>query len=441
MAAQATGGRVDQEFRTGRDGSAELYERAKRVIAGGVTHDIRFHEPFPIMVTHAKGSRKWDVDGNEYVDYTIGHGALLLGHAHPVPTEAVLEQIPLGTHHGASHEIEIAWAEQIVKLIPSAERVRFHSSGTEATQMAMRLARAHTGRDRIVKFDFHFHGWHDYATAGIDEPLDVPSSAGVPDATLSTVVSIPTDLELVREELAKGDVAAVIVEPTGGAFGSTSLAVSFSAGLRELCTEHDTVLIFDEVVTGFRVAAGGFQTLHGITPDMTTLAKIVAGGLPGAACTGKAEIMDRLQIKGDPSWDRGQRVAHPGTFNANPLSAAAGRAVLEHIADGAAHETANAAGAKIRAELQGVFDRHDIGAVVYGDTSFWHIGLNGSPSRTGFGGPAGLALKRALLANGVHTMTSGGLMSTEHSDEDIDRTVDAMDKSVAAVIEDGLLPL
>ncbi len=441
MAAQATSGRVDQQFRTGREGSAELYERAKVVIAGGVTHDARFHQPFPIMVTHAKGSRKWDVDGNEYIDYTMGHGALLLGHAHPVPTEAALEQLQKGTHHGASHEIEIAWAEQIVKLVPSAEKVRFHSSGTEATLMAMRLARAHTGRDRIVKFDYHFHGWHDYATAGIDDPLDVPSSAGVPDATLSTVTSIPTDLDLVRQQLAGGDVAAVIVEPTGGAFGSAPLEPSFFAGLRELCTEHDTVLIFDEVVTGFRVSPGGFQALHGITPDMTTLAKIVAGGLPGAACTGKAEIMERLQIKGDPSWDRGQRVAHPGTFNANPLSAAAGRAVLEHIADGAAHAAANAAGAKIRAELQGVFDRHDVGAVVYGDTSFWHIGLSGTPSRGGFGGPAGLAIKRALLANGVHTMTSGGLMSTAHSDEDIDRTVDAMDKSIAAVIEDGLLPL
>ncbi|MCY4111975.1 MAG: aminotransferase class III-fold pyridoxal phosphate-dependent enzyme [Chloroflexi bacterium] len=174
VATQATGGRIDQVFVDGNPGSQELYARARRVIAGGVTHDVRVHSPFPVMVDRAEGSRKWDVDGNEYIDYTMGHGALILGHAHPIPTQAAIAQLSRGTHYGASHEIETAWAEQICELMPSVERVRFTGSGTEATLMAMRLARAHTGRERIVKFHYHFHGWHDFAHVGqIDAALVV----------------------------------------------------------------------------------------------------------------------------------------------------------------------------------------------------------------------------------------------------------------------------
>ena len=167
------------------------------------------------MVERAEGSRKWDVDGNEYVDYTMGHGALILGHAHPIPTEAAIAQLSRGTHYGASHEIETEWAEQVCAMVPSVERVRFTGSGTEATLMAMRLARAHTGRERVVKFHYHFHGWHDYAHVAQSDPLDIPMSAGIPQAVQDTVTGIPPDLDCVRAELSKGDVAALIVEPTG----------------------------------------------------------------------------------------------------------------------------------------------------------------------------------------------------------------------------------
>ena len=430
---------ADIAYAAVRSGSARLHERAQSALAGGVTHDQRIQNPFPIMVARADGARKWDVDGNEYVDYTMGHGALILGHSHPLPVQAVQAQLGLGTHYGAGHELEIRWAEQIKALVPSIKKVRFHSSGTEATHMAMRLARAVTSRDRIVKFQGHFHGWHDYATVGVEEPFDIPTSNGVPEATRSTITALPTDLDRVRDELEAGDVAAVIVEPSGAGWGAVPIESSFVKSLRELTVEHDTLLILDEVVTGFRMSPGGFQVRAGITPDLTTMAKIVAGGLPGGVVGGRAEIMDYLEKRGDPEWDRGGRVSHPGTYNGNPLSAAAGVAVLEHIADGAVHRQINSLGERLRQELQSVFDRHDVGALVYGETSYWHLSLTGAPVKGGLAGPAGVALQRALIAEGVHIISGGGFVSAAHTEDDIDQTADAFDRAIRAVASEGLL--
>ena len=438
MSADSANGTIEQSFTSQHAGSAALRARACEALAGGVAHDTRIQAPFPILAARAQGPRKWDVDGNEYIDYTMGHGALILGHGHPVAVDAAQAQLALGTHYGAGHELEIRWAEQIKRLKPSIERVRFHSSGTEATHMAMRLARAHTGRDRIVKFVGHFHGWHDYATVGVEEPFDIPTSAGVPAATRSTVTALPTDLDRVRDELAKGDVAAVIVEPNGASWGGLPIDPTFIEGLRSLTTEHDAVLILDEVVTGFRMSPGGFQVMAGVTPDLTTMAKIVAGGLPGAAVGGRAEIMDRLEKRGDPAWDRGQRIAHPGTYNANPVSAAAGTAVLEYVADGAVHEHIDALCEQLRQDLQAAFDRHDVGAVVYGETSYFHISLSGKPSKSGLGGAAGEALGQALINQGVHIMSGGGFTSAAHTDDDIEQTVAAFDAAIGIVAAEGL---
>jgi glutamate-1-semialdehyde 2,1-aminomutase len=195
--------------------SMELAARARRVLPSGVTHDMRY-SPSPIYVARAGGSRKWDVDGNEYVDYWMGHGSLLLGHLHPDVIEAVGDALQRTTHAGGSHDLEVEWAELVTRLVPSAERVRFTASGTEATMLAMRLARAGTGRSRILKFEGHFHGWHDYATFGVNPPFGVPASIGIPDGLAGAITVVPTDVAAVREQLELGDVAGVILEPTCG---------------------------------------------------------------------------------------------------------------------------------------------------------------------------------------------------------------------------------
>src|SRR6202795_1082237 len=244
----------------------------------------------------------------------MGQGAWFLGHCHPAVVDAVREQAGRGTHLGASHELEIRWAELVNRLIPCAELTRFTMSGTEATHLALRVARAYTGRPRIVKLAGHFHGWHDGVVSAVNPPFEVPLSAGVPSATLDQVlVCPPNDIKAVETMLDRGDVAAVILEPAGGQSGTTPTIPGYLQELRSLCTRKNVVLVFDEVITGFRYAPGGAQAYFGVTPDMTTLAKIVAGGLPGAAVVGRGDIMSMMAFRGEPTWDRSERVAQNGT--------------------------------------------------------------------------------------------------------------------------------
>src|SRR5688572_12775205 len=272
--------------------SAQLYTRAQKVFPSGVTHDSRHHLPFPLYVTNAKGSRKWDVDGNEYVDYRMGHGALILGHGHPAIEAALVEQSREGTHYGACHELEIRWAELICEIVPCAERVKFVSSGTEATMMAMRLARALTGKNKILKIQGGFHGWHDYATVAMQPPYDVPNSKGVPDAVAGTVIAAPPHDAAAIERILEQDkdVAGVILIA-----GSTG--TEYLQAVRDAATKHGAILIFDEVVTGFRFAPGGCQEHYGVTPDLVSLAKILAGGLPGACVAGRAELFAVFEVR------------------------------------------------------------------------------------------------------------------------------------------------
>ena len=259
-------------------------------------------------------------------------------------------QILRGTHLGASTDEEMRWAKAIKALMPAVEKVRFNSSGTEATLMAMRLARAYTGKNKVVKLQDHFHGWHDYAMAGSDR-----SAPGIPDASMGTMVIVPPgDLGAVEDALNRDDdIAALILEPTGAHMGQMTFDVPvYLKGLRELTAQHGVVLIFDEVVTGFRASPGGVQERYGIRPDLTTMAKIVAGGLPGGAVGGKADIIDMIAHRGDPEWDNVRRVYHPGTFNANPLSAAAGAAALELIASEPVNEHADAMADRLKAGFQ-----------------------------------------------------------------------------------------
>lgn len=271
---------IYEQFRRTHPRSDALFGQAKAAIAGGLTHDIRHLHPFPIYVDRAGGSRKWDVDGHELIDYWMGHGALILGHNYPTIQQAIAEQLGRGTHYGACHELEIRWAEQVLKLNPWIDRVRFVGSGTEATLLAIRLARAATGRDKIVKFEGHFHGWHDYAAAAIRPPFDRPASAGVPQSVLDGILICPPNDWDAFVTLVSGrdDIGGVILEPAGGSCGTIPVDHSFLRQLREFTRARGIVLIFDEVISGFRLAPGGAQQRYGIYADLTTLAKILAGG-------------------------------------------------------------------------------------------------------------------------------------------------------------------
>jgi len=435
--------------------SRRLYEEAQQLFPSGVTHDVRYVSPFPIYVDRAHGSRKWDVDGNEYVDYTMGHGALFLGHAHPRVTQAVAEQAWKGTHYGANHRLEMAWGRLVSEIVPSAQVVRFTSSGTEATLMAIRLARAYTGRDKVLKFDHHFHGWHDAVSGARSAESDSPHAAGVPESVSGNTLSVPqNDVGAVNEKLAVGDVAAVIIEPTGASWGTLPLDGQFLADLRDVTERHHTVLIFAEVVTGFRVAPGGAQERYGVTPDLTTLAKILAGGLPGGAVAGKADIISMIEFRDDAAWNAERRVQHPGTFNANPLSAAAGVAMLSMVQTGEHHEHADALAGRLVPALNKVLARTGVAGAVYGLASYFHIVLghevarpsdsiewpstNGTPPR--MSGAIAMALKKAMLNRGVDLMGgAGGFVSGVHTETDTDLTVDAFEGAVTDLRREGLL--
>jgi glutamate-1-semialdehyde 2,1-aminomutase len=441
---------IEDAFRKRFAKSAELYARSRLAIAGGITHDSRNFAPFPIYIERAEGSRKWDVDGNELIDHWMGHGALLLGHNHPRVTAAIAEQVHKGTHYGACHELEVAWAEQITRLIPSAELVRFTMSGTEATMLAMRDARAFTGREKIIRFAGHFHGWHDYAMAGYQPPFDTPTSTGVPRAVAeSMLVAYPNNIDSVRELLDAnpGQVAAVILEPGGGSNAIIPTNLRFLRDLRAFCTERNVVLIFDEVITGFRYSPGGAQQFYGVTPDMTTLAKIVAGGLPGGAEVGRRDIMEVQTFKGELQKDRFERVLQQGTFNANPLSAAAGLNALQIVAEGSATEQANAAGEQLRQGLRDAFERRGVAGVVLGEASVFQVllgeGMDEAVETTDVqrlmaGRGAVNTLRKAMLLNGVDLMRSGGFTSIVHQDEDLSMTIAAFDRSLEALQREGL---
>jgi len=430
---------IHEEYRAKHPRAAALADRARQAIPGGITHDIRHVLPFPIYVDRASGSHKWDVDGHEYVDYWMGHGALFLGHCHPRVVEAIREQAGRGTHLGACHELEVRWAELVNRLVPCAELTRFTMSGTEATHLALRVARAYTGRSKVVKLAGHFHGWHDGVVAAVNQPFEVPLSAGVPAATLDQVlVCPPNDVKAVETRLERGDVAAVILEPAGGQSGTTPTMPGYLQELRGVTQRHGALLIFDEVITGFRYAPGGAQEYLGVTPDLTTLAKIVAGGLPGGALCGARAPMAMIAHRGDPVWDRSQRVAHAGTFNANPLGAAAAIATLELVADASLQARANKLGEELRRELREAMRRAGAPGTVYGECSIYHVSFEGAPGLAGFDRPRRgdlyHLLRCALINQGVDCSPHHGWISAVHTDEDIARTVAAYERAFRAMV-------
>jgi glutamate-1-semialdehyde 2,1-aminomutase len=315
-------------------------------------------------------------------------------------------------------------------------------SGTEATHLALRLARAFTGRPRVVKLAGHFHGWHDGVVAGVNPPFEVPLSSGVPGALLDQVVICPAnDIKAVEGALDRGDIAAVILEPAGGQAGTTPTIPGYLAELRALTERHGVLLVFDEVITGFRYAPGGAQEYYGVTPDLTTLAKIVAGGLPGGAVCGRRDVMALLAHRGDPAWDRSERVAHAGTFNANPPSAAAAIATLELCGDASLQARANKLGDELRRGLTEALKRAGAPGTCYGEASIYHVSFEGRPGLAGFERPRRgdlyHLLRCAILNEGVDCSMNHGWISAVHTDEDIDRTIHAYERAFRAMAAEG----
>ncbi|MCE9560713.1 MAG: aminotransferase class III-fold pyridoxal phosphate-dependent enzyme [Planctomycetes bacterium] len=439
-------------------GSKTRFELAKQIFPTGVTHDTRMMDPFPVYITHAKGAYKWDVDGHRLIDYFVGHGSHILGHCPDDVVKAVQDQMAKGTHPGACHDLEIEWGQLVQKLVPSAERVRFTGSGTEATLMALRLCRLFTGKPKFLRFQGHFHGWHDYVTVSADPPYEATTVPGVPDAVAGQCVAVPpNDLNAVEAALkSDAQIGAVILEPTGGHWGAVPIRGAFLKGLRELCTKYDKLLIFDEVITGFRVSPGGAQSYYGVKPDLTTMAKILAGGLPGGCVAGRADVLAYIEPRaGKP------KMKHPGTYNANPLSAAAGVAVLKHIATGEPCNLANAAGRLLRNELNDLFEARNWPWIAYGDFSMVRVVPNYTGERptacedinhsfVPFGGDVNLldgpknmklvfALRQAMFLNGVDWWGLAGMTSCEHNNGVILATVKAFEVAVEAAMAEGLV--
>ncbi|HZB98271.1 MAG TPA: aminotransferase class III-fold pyridoxal phosphate-dependent enzyme [Candidatus Sulfotelmatobacter sp.] len=408
------------------DLTSDLEARAERVLAGGCTHIARAYQP-ALQVERAEGSRKWLIDGRELVDYTMGHGALLLGHAHPAVIEAVRRQVARGTHYGAGHPLEIEWGERIVALVSSVERVRFTSSGTEAGMLALRIARSATGRDAIVKIDDHFHGWYDAVTVNLDEQGRPAAPPGVPEATAElTRVVRADDVESLRLTLEDRRAAALIIEATGAHYGNTPIDPDFVRAARELCTATGTVLVIDEVISGFRVAPGGLQALLGIDADLTMFAKIVAGGLPGGAVGGRAELMDELAR---PSGSGGRlssvRVAHPGTYNANPLSASAGISTLDIVAHGEPQQHAERHAIALEEAWRDAMRQAGVAGRVWRFSSIVHCALED--------GTANPQLGNALRRAGVDLLHTSAFCSAVHTDDDLNVAAEAMSRALDSV--------
>lgn len=446
---------IEAAFRERTPGSAELAAEAKTRFPSGITHDARHLKPYGIYIERASGPRKWDVDGNEYVDYFGGHGALLLGHAHPGVTKAAADAMAAGTQFGSNHRLEIGWAEAVMKLVPSVERVRFTSSGTEATHMALRLARDFTGKPKILRFRTHFHGWHDHMTHGVASQFDGSASPGVLAGVAENVVlADPNDLPGLRALLdANGDIAAAIIEPIGGSTGFTALDPDFLRALREETEKRGVLLILDEVVTGFRLAPGGAQSVFGIRPDLSAFAKILAGGMPGGAIGGRKDILDGLDFDVAEARKR-DKIGHPGTFNANPVSAAAGTAALRILSETGACERANATAGVLRQRLNAVLQEQRVPWAVYGSFSLFHLFVQAErpvadpfafdplaiPAVVMKDRPKELIrkLRLAMLVNGVDLNPGcGGLLSATHGQAEVDATAAAFAESLAMLRRAG----
>lgn len=437
-----------EEYRVRFASSAECAAKADDFLAGGGTHDAWNFDPFPVFFEKARGPYKWTVDGCRLIDYWMGHGALLCGHSFSPVVEAIRRQALESFHFGGPHPMQVRWAELVCSLLPGAERVRFTASGTEATLLAFRIARAVTGRNVILRIDGHFHGWHDHALAH-----SIPSdSAGIAVMSVDEVALAEAgSLDLVAE-LLDGDVAAVILEPGGGGTGSLPWSPDFLAELHLLTRRNGSLLIFDEVVSGFRYSPGGVQKLCGVMPELTLLGKILCGGLPGGAVAGDAAVMQGFGL-GTSRNGRSIRIPHTGTFNANPMSAAGGIAMLEYIADGVPQTQASDLADQLVCEVNESAAAVGVDVGLYQGAAIFHILIGAGAEGYPIGPSAGTlllprqhpnwyaSLRRALLLEGVDAHPVHGWVSTVHTSDVIRETGQAFARAFERVKREQDFPM
>lgn len=427
--------------------SARLYAEASKYLPGGVSSDIRLTaKPFPLFYSHGKGSRLWDVDGNEYIDYVLGQGPLILGHSNPGLVAAVQEQVALGQIYGGQHEGEVALARKICELVPCAEMVRFNNIGSEAVHGAVRLARGFTGRSKVIKFEGHYHGWLDTALISVHPPLDqagpyahpaaVPGSGGQAASALGDMVVLPwNDLDVLAAafEEHRDEIAAVIMEPWLCNTGCIGPVPGYAEGVKQLCQEHGALLIFDEVITGFRLGLGGAQSYIGVTPDLAVFAKAIAAGFPLSAIAGRADVMSQITRR---------EVMHAGTFNSNPIVVAAGLAAIAELErdENAAHKRMFQLGARLRDGIKTIGERVGIPLLVDGPGPMLSVYFTEKEAVRNYRDYAQTDLAQAqlfvsrLVEHGVRIIGRGlWFLSAAHTEADIDETLNRVEAVLASM--------
>lgn len=412
------------------DKSKKLFENAVNYLPGGVDSPIRAFKPYPFFVEKAKGSKLFDVDGNEYIDYCLGYGPQILGHANDVLIEAAGEQLELGTAYGVPTEKEVLLAREVIRRVPCAEMVRFVNSGTEATMSAIRLARGVTNRNKIIKFEGAYHGAHDAVLVKSGSgAAGKPDSPGVPvDATKNTISAPFNDEEAISKIISdyEGEIACIILEPIMGNVGCIPPRDGFLKFLREITEENNILLIFDEVITGFRLSKGGAQEYFGITPDLVTFGKILGGGFPIGAIAGKKEYMEQFAPNGP--------VYQAGTFSGNPMSINGGIAAL-NILDDSLYRDLHDKGEYLRSGMSDILSDLNIDFQLHGVESMTQVYFTENEvydyvTAQQANSDEFLNYFRTLLENGVFIAPSQyecGFISSQHSKEDLDKTLEAME--------------
>ena len=400
-----------------RERSKQLYEESVNYLPGGVNSPVRAYKPYPFFAKKAKGSKIYDVDKNEYIDYCLGYGPVVFGHANEQIIKDATNQLKLGTDYGVPSQKELELAQEVVERVPCAEMVRFTNSGTEATMSAIRLARGVTNRKKIIKFEGAYHGAHDAVLVKSGS-----GAIGKPEESTRNTLLVPFNDEDALTRMIndnKGEIACIIVEPIMGNIGCVPPKDGFLQFLREITEENDIILIFDEVITGFRLSRGGAQEYYGITPDLATFGKIIGGGFPIGAICGRRELMEQFAPSGG--------IYQAGTFSGNPMSITGGLSAFK-ILDMKAYKTLHDSGKYLRSGMSDILEKLDINYQINGVES-----MTQTSDTEGF-----LKFFHVLLDNGVFIAPSQyecAFLSIQHTKEDIDKTLNAIEIALKKVVK------